>query len=508
MCGLELENKATKLTQIKMPLEFVCSNAGQPMLLVNRRAFHKHSTNPKTGRKYWKCSRRRVKDVRCPSSCHTYDDYGSEPTPHDPNCLPLTNAELSAYENRKPRLSLMCKLENVTDSFVSNNNSINKSTGMYNDTYNGDSFQDNPDNELDEEEMILNGLESSINNNTENEDINDRQEPASIDSIIKDITVPDANQANSANFRPILPKPAAQNSQNEVSVNDYKKQTGNGMLKFITSKVGHPMLVVDDYSFHKHSVNPKTGRINWRCSRRRVKDIRCPSSCYTDNDFSSIPTPHHVNCYPMSAPPDFAMRKRQTPSRSQFADNNGHMNGEFEETMEDYENFDTTNDFCDSDNMPFNKTNQQLDYTNGYSHHTDEFDNHSDGLDYPASDDKPEDDYLFATGDYPHSDHTNEAFTEYDPSNYSTDPESFAKLIADLNDMKRRERMYREKLSNSEKEIDRIKSIAMKTIQTLKWKSRMSEIDLFSLKSSLQHTNTQNSNLRKLVDEMMSKVGS
>ncbi len=62
-----------------------------------------------------------------------------------------------------------------------------------------------------------------------------------------------------------------------VCTDDRKK------ISFVTSNVGHPMLVVDMYTFHKHSTNPKSGRINWRCSKRRVKDIRCSSSCYTVN---------------------------------------------------------------------------------------------------------------------------------------------------------------------------------------------------------------------------------
>jgi len=157
--------------------------------------------------------------------------------------------------------------------------------------------------------------------------------------------------------------------------------------------------------------------------------------------------------------------------------------------------------------MQFNKSNNN-EYANGYQNHVDEFDTHSDGLDYPASDDKPDDDFLPANGDYPHSEQTDEVLTEYNSSDYSTEPESFAKLIADLNDMKRRERMYRERLTNSDREIDRVKSNASKAIQALKWKSRVNEIDMFSLKASLHQKNTQNANLRKLLDEMMSKVGS
>lgn len=55
----------------------------------------------------------------------------------------------------------------------------------------------------------------------------------------------------------------------------------NHPVSFVMSNVGHPMLAVNQYTFHKHSTNQKTGRINWRCSKRRVKDINCPSSCYT-----------------------------------------------------------------------------------------------------------------------------------------------------------------------------------------------------------------------------------
>jgi len=426
--------------------------------------------------------------------------------------LPLSNEELSIYEKRKPRLSLMVKAENVNESSYMNSNN---NTGIFNETYNGDSFQDNPANDLDEEEMVLKDLESSNNNqnNIENQEIiADNQEPASIDSIIKDITVPDT--PNPTSFRPILPKPTPPfNTKSDSSSSAAAFTNEEGKLKFVTSKVGHPMLVIDDYSFHKHSVNPKTGRVNWRCSRRRVRDIRCPSSCFTDNnENASIPTPHHVNCYPMSAAPaDFmAARKRQSTSRPQFTNNNTpHLSNEFDETMDDYDttNFDTTNSFYDTENVQFSKSNGNGchdDYMNGYH---DELETQSDVLDYPASEDnKPDEEY--SVREYPNSEQTDEVLTEYNSSDYSTEPESFAKLIADLNDMKRRERMYRERLTNSDREIDRIKRSAMKTIQTLKWKSRMSEIDMYSLKASLHQKNTQNANLRKLVDEMMAKVGS
>jgi len=76
----------------------------------------------------------------------------------------------------------------------------------------------------------------------------------------------------------------ANNSGEDVNNSDSLNSKSNEKkISFVTSNVGHPMLVVDMYTFHKHSTNPKTGRINWRCSKRRVKDIRCSSSCYTIN---------------------------------------------------------------------------------------------------------------------------------------------------------------------------------------------------------------------------------
>lgn len=477
------------------------------MLLVDHRSFHKHSTNPKTGRKYWKCSRRRTKDVRCPSSCHTFDDFASVPTPHDPSCMPLSNAEMVAYENRKGRFSM--KLEpaavsrlNQTAPVYGSNTIKDENFGnqdVFNETYQG--FQ-NGESYLDEEQMVLNDLES--NNDNENQDLILTEGQASIGSLIKDITVPDDNQANATKFRPILPKPGCENG-----VADDSK------LKYITSKVGHPMLVVDDYSFHKHSINAKTGRVNWRCSRRRVKDIRCPSSCFTENGINGLPTPHHVNCYPMSAPAEF--RNQQSYSTPHFNRNNGRFNGnctnksEFEYTEDGYDTFDNTNDeYCDSE-IQFDKSTmgQNEDMYNGYRN--DEFDSHSDGGgnngDYNGSEDKhQEEDYLHSNSDFPHSVQTDEVLPEYNSSDYSAEPESFAKLISDLNDMKRRERLYRERLANSDKEVERIKGSAMKTIQSMKWKTKMNEIDMFSLKASLHQKNTQNVNLRKLVDEMMAKV--
>jgi hypothetical protein len=62
----------------------------------------------------------------------------------------------------------------------------------------------------------------------------------------------------------------------------------NKKVQFVKSNVGHPMLVVKKFAFHKHSINQKNGRINWRCSKRRVRDIRCSSSCYSMDGNNNI----------------------------------------------------------------------------------------------------------------------------------------------------------------------------------------------------------------------------
>ena len=91
---------------MKMPLEYVLSNAGYPMLVVDRFAYHKHSTSPKTNRTIWRCSRRRVKDIRCTSACNTFEDEVSKPSPHDPNCYELTKSELMLFNSRKEKMNM------------------------------------------------------------------------------------------------------------------------------------------------------------------------------------------------------------------------------------------------------------------------------------------------------------------------------------------------------------------------------------------------------------------
>ena len=110
----------------------------------------------------------------------------------------------------------------------------------------------------------------------------------------------------------------------------------NKSITFVTSKVGHPMLVVDNYAFHRHSNNPKSGRINWRCSRRRVKEIRCPSSCFTIEQTVSNPTPHDPKCEPMS---EVALKNSQRSHTAKLsAYSTAFRAATNEEPCEDYNN--------------------------------------------------------------------------------------------------------------------------------------------------------------------------
>lgn len=364
---------------------------------------------------------------------------------------------------------------------------------IFTENYNGDSFQ-NQDGPMDEEEMVLNDLESNENQADEEASPHGDQEVkgTSIDSIIKDIAVPD----------------------NSGPKGEHIGSDENSKLKFITSKVGHPMLVIDDYSFHKHSFNPKTGRINWRCSRRRVRDIRCPSSCYTENGVASRPTRHHDNCYSLSDP---TPKPKRTLSRSQLISKtsldgytplgNRTMNGENDYNNASFDNSQEFHPFGDHDDHFGKNGGDNCDYDQNevYNDYGDVIENSGEEfLDYDESD---RGDYLaYDANEVNGPDEDDDELPEYRPDDYSCEPESFSKLINDLNDMKRRERLYREKLSRAHTEIEKVKKLSMQQIQSMKWKVKIVEIDLLSLKSSLHQKNTQNSNLRKLVDEMMTKA--
>jgi len=81
----------------------------------------------------------------------------------------------------------------------------------------------------------------------------------------------------------------------------------------------------------------------------------------------------------------------------------------------------------------------------------------------------------------------------------------FASLIKDMNEMRHREGWYREKLAKAREIIEREKDDSSRRVQQLKWKTRMSEIEIGSLKATLNYTNRENAELRKLVGEMLNK---
>lgn len=106
------------------------------MLVVDSYTFHKHSTNPKTGRINWRCARRRVKDIRCSSSCYTVDGVVSTPTSHDAKCSPLTDEMLRVYQNKRAKVSALnngsfnkSTINTKVDSFTSLKNKVNLSNG-------------------------------------------------------------------------------------------------------------------------------------------------------------------------------------------------------------------------------------------------------------------------------------------------------------------------------------------------------------------------------------------
>jgi len=152
-----------------MPLEYVISKTGSSLLVVDRHVFQKNTANPNTGRISWRCTKRRNKEISCSSSCNTNnDEVLSGPTPHDPACHPLTNAEFMAFDERRDKLNAR-QLEN--NPYHPNNGTNNDCTisQIFDDSYNGDSLQNNQV-DLDEEEAICNELTEF--NNEANSDAN------------------------------------------------------------------------------------------------------------------------------------------------------------------------------------------------------------------------------------------------------------------------------------------------------------------------------------------------
>lgn len=632
-----------------MPLEYVTSNAGYPMLVVDRYTFHRHSSNPKTGRTNWRCSRRRVKDIRCASSCHTVDDMASTPTAHDPNCLPLTNAELMAYQVRREKI-------NNSQSFKlhESSNHVEEENTSNGFNYTTDNFQNR---EIGSDEEELNDVLQDLNENVINEDDNNLGEnhhdsnlnsdyntnkdsgfnnDESLDSSVQDSGI-EANNTISGiiecnkkllsninnnklfgrhqNIHSVNTSPLKANPTLKLPITSSVANGGdNKSIYFVTSKVGHPMLVVDQYTFHKHSMNPKTGRINWRCARRRVKEIRCSSSCYTVDGVVSNPTQHDQKCLPlteellkayqnkraklsannyisskvnnfmpmktinMKAESYTTLKAKAINNNNQSSDYNGDNEYENNDTYR-FEEFNSmVNDVSESDlnyertspvpkfqqlyrnkrkeNMPTRSSENSDEYNSDnltITNLIDDNQNHQVCQDGDMIDQNEEDNYFenedlgyneehfnYENGengeqnfndsnhheksdidsyedidqsDYVNGDHddlkitgaTNDYLNE---ANCSTSPDSISRMINDLNELRRREKIYSEKLRNANSEMNRIKRLTSKQIQSLHWKSKMMEIDMSSLKSSIQQKNMENQNLKRLVDDMMTKLRS
>ncbi len=295
-----------------MPLEYVCSNAGHPMLLIDHYTFHRHSSNPKSGRINWRCSRRRVKDIRCPSSCYSVNEQASRPTPHDPSCHPLNNAELSSYNVKRDRFNTK-NVQKFYEDLKSSDNGIKSNESI--------NFQiQNRDIDSDEEELndVLNNLDEQILHQNDPDELkieisSKTSSPSNNNQNNSNDTESTGYQSTSNTISAIIEETVRMSKETNLQ-RPYQRRIYNALTRplpttspdtknsiyFVTSKVGHPMLVVDQYTFHKHSTNPKTNRVNWRCSRRRVKEIRCPSSCYTVEGDVSNPTPHDIKCQPIS----------------------------------------------------------------------------------------------------------------------------------------------------------------------------------------------------------------
>ena len=155
-----------------MPLEFVTSNAGHPMLVIDKYTFHRHSTSAKTGRTNWRCSRRRVKDIRCNSSCNTTGssaaaDTATQPSPHDPSCRPHTNAELMAMQAKQSRLGTLPAAESgpsLSQSQSQTNGNDCTIANIFDESaLNGDETA-SQDRELDDDDInnVLDGYENSL----------------------------------------------------------------------------------------------------------------------------------------------------------------------------------------------------------------------------------------------------------------------------------------------------------------------------------------------------------
>jgi len=264
-----------------MPLEYVISKTGSSLLVVDRHVFQKHTANPSTGRISWRCTKRRNKEISCSSSCSTNnDEVLSGPTPHDPACQPLTNAEFMAFDERRDKLNAR-QMEN--NPYHPHNGTINDCTisQIFDDSYNGDSLQNNQA-DLDEEEAICSELtefnnEANYDANCKNGVKEEEEEEAEEATEMKYTDYENSGTHNNNNdvdeeeeedqrlqyddMNESVKREVSSESGsnwtkgvsrgiagNETSIDSpvFKKIANeNKNLTFVSSKSGHPMLLVD-----------------------------------------------------------------------------------------------------------------------------------------------------------------------------------------------------------------------------------------------------------------------
>jgi len=155
-------------SDITKSIYFVTSKVGHPMLVVDQHTFHKHSMNPKNNRINWRCSRRRVKEIRCPSSCYTVDGVVSNPTPHDSKCCPLSEAMLANYQNNRAKVSMNGFINTKVDSFTTLKHRADSNH-----------IENTMDNEFDQ------GYEDNNNNNSNPDSTNEEQTTDTYDTMFK-----------------------------------------------------------------------------------------------------------------------------------------------------------------------------------------------------------------------------------------------------------------------------------------------------------------------------------
>lgn len=287
----------------------------------------------------------------------------------------------------------------------------------------------------------------------------------------------------------------------------------NGKVSYVTSNVGHPMLVINFYTFHKHSINQRTGRINWRCSKRRVKDIKCSSSCYMINGSVSEPTPHNSKCYPINC------LKNMKYKRARIM-NNSSINTKADSwTTLKKKNGTSSYESMFTDNFTFENydVNDQMKVDDSTVYKYNEFESNSDD----------ECMYLDLNYNDPEITNTENNFSKYTQANPITSDyyeDSSLSEVKSLNDdykiqqtipssqlfdpLKNSEESCILELKNTKQAFQLSKRSSNREIQILKWKMRMMEIDMLTLKVNLSRKNSENESLRKIVNEMILKINS